>query len=610
MKLRLSSNLAALRAISSLLSNKDRMKIKFIILSQTCLSFMDLFGVFAFGLMAVSTLARDSEESGTSFLGSIFYRYSPNNFSSEELTAFFALVGCFIFICRTIISVYLTKRVLVFLSSRAAGITSELLVKLLSKPLIEIQKRSLQESIFALTTGVEHLTLYVLGTSMILVSDVSLLFILIASLLLIDFGTAIVTLFFLGMTGLFLYITVYKRVRKYGEHATKVSIKSNSKISEIFMALRETQVRNRSGFYADELYRSRIGLAKTTANLAYLPYVSKYVIETAIIIGALCVGVFQYFFSSVTSGISTVAIFLAAGTRIAPAVLRVQQGILDIKAHAAKSTPTLELIEEVSNVSTPEIKGEDFSFNYPDFVPSIKLNDVTFYYPGESEPTLQNITLEITPHTSVAIVGKSGAGKSTLVDVILGILEPDTGQVQISDHAPLESVLKWPGAISYMPQEVSIFDSTYRENIGMGYPVNLATDEKIKKLLGDASLLAHIENSELKYETPTGENGNFLSGGQRQRLALARTLYTNPKLLILDEATSALDLETEGAISDMLRGLGGTCTIILIAHRLSTIKRCDKVVYLESGKILATGTFDEVKSLVPDFDSSVKSDGD
>jgi len=569
---------------------------------------MDLLGVIAFGLMAISTLGSESRKSGTSIISSIFERLSLNQFSTESLTAFFAILGCAIFISRTIISVYLTKRVLLFLSSRAAGITSQLFFKLLSKPIIEIQKRSLQESIFALTTGVEHLTLYVLGTSMILISDISLLLILIITLLIVDFGIAIATIFFLGMTGLFLYISVYKRVQKYGQHVTEASIKSNSKISEIFMTLRETFVRDRSGFYAKELYIARLGLAKTTASLAYLPYVSKYVIETAIILGALCVGTLQYFFSSVTSGISTVAIFLAAGTRIAPAVLRVQQGILDIKAHSAKSIPTLELIEEVSNIDGPVPRSDNFGFVYPDFIPSIKVDDVNFYYPGDVEPTLRNIYLEIKPYTSVAIVGKSGAGKSTLVDVILGILEPNSGQVLISNHSPLESISTWPGAISYTPQQISIFDSTFRENIGMGYPISLATDEKIMNLLSNAALLPHVVNSELKYETLTGENGNTLSGGQRQRLVLARSLYTNPMILILDEATSALDIETEGAINGMLRNLTSSCTVVLIAHRLSTIKQCDKVVYMEGGKILAIGTFDEVRSLVPNFDTLAESD--
>jgi ABC-type multidrug transport system fused ATPase/permease subunit len=569
---------------------------------------MDLFGVVAFGLMAVATLSSDSMEPSNSLLGKIFQKLTLDNYASEDVVLSLALIGCAIFICRTVISVYLTKRVLLFLSNRGADITSTLLLKLLTKPVTQIQKRSIQETIFALTTGVEYLSLHVLGTIMILVSDLSLLTILITGLLIIDYQTALGTVFFFSLTGLFLYNSVHKRARRFGESATAGSINSNSTISEVFMALREIHVRNRSDYYSKELKLERSQLAKSTSVLAYLPYVSKYVIETAVIVGALSVGVIQYFFGSGESGISTIAVFLAAGTRIAPAVLRVQQGILHIRSHAAKSLPTLELIAEVNDVSVQPHIVENYSFNYLGFVPSIELKNVSFSYQQGQELTIDNICLSIAPNTSVAIVGKSGAGKSTLVDVILGILEPDSGQVRLSGYSPKECIDRWPGAISYMPQQIAIFNKSIRDNIVAGYPANLATDEKIKKVLTNSFLLEYVESLHEKDGTLTGENGTQISGGQRQRLGLARSLFTSPKLLFLDEATSALDSETENKISEMLSTLKSSCTIVMIAHRLNTIKQCDKVVYMDKGKIVAQGTFDEVRILVPEFEKQVSLD--
>lgn len=605
MRVTLSPNISAVSAINTLLSRKDKFRIQLIILAQTFLSFMDLLGVVAFGLMAVATLSGDSIESSNSLLGSIFQKLALDEYPSEDVAIFLAFVGCTIFISRTLISVYLTKRILLYLSNRGADITSGLLVKLLTKPVVQIQKRGMQETIFSLTTGVEYLTLHVLGTLMILVSDISLLLILISGLLVIDFQTALATVLYLGLTGLFLYSAVHKRAQRFGERATEGSIKSNSKISEIFLSLREIQVRNRVNFYAKEIKYERLQLAKSTSILAYLPYVSKYVIETAVIVGVLFVGILQYFFGTQENGIGTVAVFLAAGTRIAPAVLRVQQGLLHIKSHAAKSLPTLELITEVNDQSTQGERIENYSFDYIGFVPSVELSNVSFTYQGSQEATLKNITLEIKPNSSVAIVGKSGAGKSTLVDLILGILEPNSGVVSMSNFSPKECIEKWPGAIAYMPQQVSIFNRTIRENIAVGYPKELATVERINKLLADSFLLEFVESLEAKAETQAGENGSQISGGQRQRLSLARSLFTSPKLLVLDEATSALDVETESEISAMLNELKSSCTVVLIAHRLNTIKRCDTVVYLDNGRIIAQGTFQEVRTLVPEFDRQI-----
>ena len=203
-------------------------------------------------------------------------------------------------------------------------------------------------------------------------------------------------------------------------------------------------------------------------------------------------------------------------------------------------------------------------------------------------------------------MGPSGAGKTTMIDLLLGILNQDSGSVLISGVSPIKAITKWPGAISYVPQDVVITAGTIRENISLGYPIEVATDNLVLEALGIAQLDKFVRELPNGIDTQVGERGAKISGGQRQRLGIARALFTRPQLLVLDEATSSLDGATEASISDAIQALRGSTTVIIIAHRLSTIKHVDKVVYLSSGKIQAVGTFEEVRKLVPDFDSQAK----
>ena len=204
--------------------------------------------------------------------------------------------------------------------------------------------------------------------------------------------------------------------------------------------------------------------------------------------------------------------------------------------------------------------------------------------------------------STLAFVGPSGAGKTTIIDILLGVLEPQMGEVLISGKKPAEASRIWPGAIAYVPQDIAIASGTIRENVALGYPREIATDELVLNALKVAGLDTFVQSLKDGIDTVVGERGTKISGGQRQRLGIARAMFTKPALLVLDEATSALDGETELQVSDAIQNLRGSTTVILIAHRLSTVRDADKVVYMADGRIVATGTFEEVRSQVPDFD--------
>jgi ABC-type multidrug transport system fused ATPase/permease subunit len=380
----------------------------------------------------------------------------------------------------------------------------------------------------------------------------------------------------------------------------------NETITEVLSSYRELMVRNRREFYARKLAVDRSEAARVLADIQFLPNISKYVIEIMIVLGALLISAYQFTAQDANSAIAILSVFLASATRIAPATMRIQQGAISIKGAAGGAERTLDLIERLEDIERLPESRDTPDFEHLDFIPSISLKNVNFTYAGSTKPTLSNLTLGIKPGEMVAIVGPSGAGKTTLADIILGVIDPDSGSVSISEHPPLEAISKWPGAISYLPQDILISNGTIAENVAFGFAIDNVPEDKIKQALFFAELENFVANLPAKEKSKVGERGTKISGGQRQRLGIARAFLTNPKLLVLDEATSTLDAQTEHAISQSINKLRGKCTVVMIAHRLSTVSNADVIVYMENGEIKSFGTLSEVRSAVPDFEVQAK----
>ena len=592
------SRFLTLRKYLSVLSKRDKIRVVAILLFQVLLGFLDLIGVVLVGTLGIiATKNLDTSTTDSRFIYFLDLMGLGNATFTKQVIFVSGITLSFL-IVRTLISIFIIRKVLYFLARRGAVISKELVGKVLTQNLLQVQKRSTQESLFALTEGVQTLVLQVLAPSVILVSDLIILIILAVGLFLIDPITALCTILLFLIVGRVLHQMMFVNARILGTQSRKFRIQSSEKVVEVLTSYRESIVRGRRNYYANLIGDLRQELANVTARTSFLPYISKYVIESFVLIGAILAMVYQFLTQDPASAIATLGVFLAGGARIAPLVLRVQQGIVSIRGNVAQAMPTLDLIDEVARIRYEFENDVKFNDTHQDFIAEVVVEALSFEYPGRNNSAVKEIEFKIKQGDVVAIIGESGSGKTTLIDLLLGVLEPAQGRIQISGVSPKEAILKWPGAISYVPQNIEVINGTILENLILGYAIEEVNQLAIERVLKLSSLDDFVSKLPNGLNTFVGERGSNVSGGQRQRLGIARALLTCPQLLVLDEATSALDLKTETQITKDIIGLRGMTTLIIVAHRINTIINADLVLYLENGKVKGAGKFTEIKHLI------------
>ena len=604
--------LKAVKQSLSLLSKRDRRLLLLAALVQMTLSLLDLVGVLLIGLIGAASVSVIQSTPLPESIVAVTQEFGLTFTTPQQFVATLALVAAAVLLVKSIASIYLLRRLLRFLANRQAIVSADMTGRFLSQDLLEVQDRPSQQAAYALTSGVGAATVGVLGSAVIISSEATLLILLALTLLLLDPVLTLAAIAFFG-------VVAYLLQRSLGGWSSRLSllmaetdIASLSAIQEAIAAYREIFVMNRRGMVIDKIQQLRWRAAEALAGRELIGQIPKYVFEVALVLGGLCLAAVLFATRDATAAIGTLALYLAAASRVMPSLLRMQGAAIALRSSSGAAQPTYVLHQQLRTTvaldTVPQKKPEEVGRQelHAGFEPAVTLENVTVTYPGGASAALDDVTMTISPGTSTAIVGTSGAGKSTLTDALLGVLVPDAGEVRISGMPPREAIRRWPGALAYVPQDVVLVDGSVRSNVAFGIPEAFIDDQRVWAALQRSSIADFIAAMPEGLDSEIGERGVKLSGGQRQRLGIARALYEEPLILILDEATSALDASTEQSINETVVLMDGDVTVVIVAHRLSTIVNADRVFYLREGRILASGSFAEVREQVDEFDQQAR----
>ena len=592
--------------IFSLFEKADRKKIYLIGIIQVLSNFLDLIGVALLGVLGSLAITGSASREPGSRVEAIlnFLNLSGMNVQNQAISL--GLLASSFLVIKTLFSLFFAKRTMYFLSYRSAKLTENLISKLLSQSLQGIQKNSIQENIYALTGGVGSVVNSIVGATIFAISDLSLTIIMLFGLFYVDPLICLLTIILYAGVAFILYLLLGKRMQSLGVKQSAMSIKNQEVIREILGTYREAVVGGKRPYYIEEVRKRQFSIAKNNAEFSFFPNISKYILEITLILGIFIISAIQFFRYSAEHSVAVLSVFLISSARIAPAILRIQQSMIQMKGSLGMAGPALKLINQLRDVKQPMLSVSEFSQNHGLANSEIVINNINFTYSKNSEFNITNLSLLIESGSVNAIVGRSGSGKTTLVDILLGVIKPTSGEILVAGKPPNEIINNYPGSLAYVPQEVFIINGSVRENVCLGYSNQDIPTELIYRALQKAQLFEFVNSLPNKIDEYVGDNGARLSGGQKQRLGIARALITEPKILVMDESTSSLDGETENNLTSAIISLKGSTTLIFIAHRLSTVKSADKIFYMEGGKIIASGSFNEVRENVPDFDKQSK----
>jgi ABC-type multidrug transport system fused ATPase/permease subunit len=495
-----------------------------------------------------------------------------------------------LFIIKAVLSIVLTRQLAYFLAGIEAKAARTVAFKAFGSGLSEARLTSKDEAYFAIQGGSPAAFNGVLNALGTIVSEGLLFFLVIFSFLFIDpisaFGTIAYFLFIAAIIQTF----IGNLLQKASKRVVEGSVAGNTAIGDLSEVLREASVSGLRSIFFDRIYAARVQTASSTASQLTLGGMPRYIVETSLMIAVALFVLWQSANGDIVKAAGTIGIFLSGGLRLTASLLPLQGAFLTVKQSLPIAESALKYLDSFHG--SKGIANERVELVRDGSRPAqVDFSQVSFTYPNSSIVQLDGVTFSADAGQQIALIGPSGAGKSTIADLMLGLLEPDNGRIEVNGKSPRDVIRESPGLLAYVPQRPGIISGTIEDNITLG----LSTDQRqLDRALEAAHLRSVIDNLPDGIQSNVGKRRDELSGGQLQRIGLARALYSNPGLLVMDEATSALDAESENEINVALDEMRGKVTVVLIAHRLNTIQRSDVVFLVEEGRITASGTFPEL----------------
>jgi len=565
-----------------LLDPRERLLIIILTTLRALLGLLDIAGIFLIGLLlAKGTNQITGSNSANETLE--FISKLSGNLDLIEIASM-ALV---LFLSKSLFASLLMKYMMVRFAKAETQIATLIYFRILRSPISKVSKFSQSEIIYALTYSAGFAITQLFAVTVIIFSELFLLIFVSVIFALVDLQLTLYIVIYFFIIGLVIYRTIGSQFQKAGKKYASSAISASATVEDSLVAFREIFTLEKQDDFRVKFTEARAILARSTASINYLSGLPRYIIESALMIGAIGLAAFTLSTGDPASAAGTLGIFLTGGLRIMASMLPLQNSLGTLKQLTAQADSFLRLAKQFPGEL--DKSGADFKPKATDnnLEPvEIKLNQVSYTYENSEFPAVKNVSLNVPKGNTVAFIGASGSGKSTLADLIVGLLMPTTGTVLV-ENPDFRN-------IGYVPQSPGIISGTISQNITLDMNKKSFDQERLNNALSLSHLTDLVNTLENGVDTELGAQSDGLSGGQLQRIGLARAIYANPGLLVLDEATSALDAETEAAVSDSLRTLHGKCTTIVIAHRLSTIQNADTVFVFDKGEVVAAGKFAEL----------------
>lgn len=555
------------------------------------MAFLDVIGVASI-LPFMAVLTNENLIEKNSILNAMFE--ASKIFGIETNQEFLLALGAIVFVLLIISLAFkaLTTHVQArFVQMQEYSIGKRLIERCLHQPYSWFLSRNSSDLGKTILSEVSQVVTYGITPLMELVAKSMISIVLIVLLIIVDPKLALI----IGLSLTVVYLFIFNFVRNYLHRTGKKRLTNNElrfiAVNEAFGAIKEIKVGGLEQKYVNDFSNSAEIFASSQASAKIISQIPRYFLEAFAFGGILLIIIYKMTQTgSFNNVLPIVSLYVFAGYRLMPALQQIYGSFTSLSFVSASLD---KLYDELKN---HKLVNENQNLGVLAVNKKITLKNVYYNYPNTSRTALKDINLTIAAKSKVGIVGVTGSGKTTTVDIILGLLEPQKGMLEVDEKIiTKQNVRSWQRSVAYVPQYIYLSDDTVAANIAFGVEPKKINQDMIEKSAKIAELHKFVTDElPKKYQTIIGERGIRLSGGERQRIGIARALYHNPQVLIFDEATSALDNQTEQAVMDAVNNLGKDITIILIAHRLSTVKNCDIIFKFENGRLVDQGSFDEI----------------
>ena len=573
------------------LLGKDRRKLPWMILLFLGSTMLDLAGLGLIGPYIAAIMNPDPLLEMDIIVDPIKLLGFPVNQGS--LIICIGLILVFIFLLKGVIASAINYKILRFSYEQELKLRSQLTEKYQSMPYIDYVNRNSAEYIYGINSLCPTYSSVVLISVLHIASNTIVIFALMIILALSDPMTLMIMVILLGGMTTVYYICLRKKMLSYGEEINKSNTIMLKYINETFGGLKEVRVLGKEDYFLQNIKSSAKSYGESCTKSFFYSSIPRYLLEFGLVLFMVTLTISIILLGKEPQEmITTLALFGAASVRLLPGASIVSDCLFKLR----KGRDAIALLYEdykqpiLANKATHTV-GDNV---IPEEFRNLTMDGMSFSYPNTSSFALKNICMEIKYGESIGIMGPSGSGKTTLMDLLLGLLEPQEGNLCFNGRPLDETLTQWRSQVAYLPQQVFLIDDTLCRNIALGEKDERVDHDRVREALRQARLLELVDQLPQGTETLIGERGVRLSGGQRQRVALARAFYHERNILVMDEATSALDNETEREIVDEIQRLKGRKTTIVIAHRLTTLQHCDRIYELVDGEIVHTGSYKEM----------------